>query len=88
MERSGFCGQELYQVSKEKSDFLVVAAEEENSTAGSSGETEGQPKLSSPQKAAKQHSRKSPVKAKKPEGEQWRKGIKTSPVTHVYFSPS
>ncbi|KAM3852126.1 DNA ligase 3 isoform 1-T2 [Vipera latastei] len=58
---------ELYQVSKEKSDFLVVAAEEENSTAGSSGETEGQPKLSSPQKAAKQHSRKSPVKAKKPE---------------------
>uniref|UniRef100_A0A2D4GDW9 BRCT domain-containing protein n=1 Tax=Micrurus corallinus TaxID=54390 RepID=A0A2D4GDW9_MICCO len=59
--------QELYQISKEKSDFLVVAAEEENSTAGSSGETEGQPKLSSPQKAAKQHSKKSPAKAKKPE---------------------
>ncbi|XP_025027583.1 DNA ligase 3 isoform X4 [Python bivittatus] len=58
---------ELYQLSKEKSDFLVVAAEEENSTAGSSGETEGQPKSSSPQKAAKQHSGKSPAKAKKPE---------------------
>uniref|UniRef100_A0A8C5SP81 DNA ligase n=1 Tax=Laticauda laticaudata TaxID=8630 RepID=A0A8C5SP81_LATLA len=78
---------ELYQISKEKSDFLVVAAEEENSTAGSSGETDGQPKLSSPQKAAKQHSKKSPAKAKKPEGKQWRKGITTSPGIHFYSLP-
>lgn len=79
--------QELYQLSKEKSDFLVVAAEEENSTAGSSGETEGQPKLSSPPKAAKQNSKKSPAKAKKPEGEQWRKCIKRSSGIHFYSPP-
>lgn len=58
----------MYQLSKEKSDFTVVAAEEDNSTAGSSGENEGLGRSSTPQKAAKQPSSKSPAKAKKPEG--------------------
>uniref|UniRef100_A0ACB8EDN2 DNA ligase 3 n=1 Tax=Sphaerodactylus townsendi TaxID=933632 RepID=A0ACB8EDN2_9SAUR len=58
---------ELYQLSKEKSDFTVVATEEDNSTAGSSGENEGLSRSSTPQKAAKQPSSKSPAKAKKPE---------------------
>nr|XP_056720864.1 DNA ligase 3 [Euleptes europaea] len=57
---------ELYQLSKEKSDFIVVAAEEDN-TAGSSGENEGLGRSSTPQKVAKQLSSKSPAKAKKPE---------------------
>lgn len=62
-------GQELYQLSKEKSDFFVVATEEETSTAGSSGENEGQSRSSTPRKAVKQPPGKSPGKAKKPEGE-------------------
>ncbi|XP_015263477.1 PREDICTED: DNA ligase 3 isoform X1 [Gekko japonicus] len=58
---------ELYQLSKEKSDFTVVATEEDNSTAGSSGENEGLGRSSTPQKAVKQPSSKSPAKIKKPE---------------------
>ncbi|XP_042298572.1 DNA ligase 3 [Sceloporus undulatus] len=58
---------ELYQLSKAKSDFTVVAAEEDNSTAGSSGENEGQPKPSAPRPAPKPQAGKSPAKAKKPE---------------------
>nr|XP_028563139.1 DNA ligase 3 [Podarcis muralis]XP_028563140.1 DNA ligase 3 [Podarcis muralis]XP_028563141.1 DNA ligase 3 [Podarcis muralis]XP_028563142.1 DNA ligase 3 [Podarcis muralis]XP_028563143.1 DNA ligase 3 [Podarcis muralis] len=68
---------ELYQLSKEKSDFTVVAMEEENSTAGSSGETEGQSRSSTPRKAPKQPSSKSPAKAKKPEAS---KPVEKSPL--------
>uniref|UniRef100_A0A8V5GUF3 DNA ligase n=1 Tax=Melopsittacus undulatus TaxID=13146 RepID=A0A8V5GUF3_MELUD len=45
---------ELYQLSKEKADFNVTAGEEDESTAGSSGENEGE--------------FQSPAKAPKPEG--------------------
>ncbi|XP_066491349.1 DNA ligase 3 [Tiliqua scincoides] len=58
---------ELYQLSKEKSDFVVVATEEETSTAGSSGENEGQSRSSTPRKAIKQPTGKSPIRARKPE---------------------
>ncbi|XP_061461353.1 DNA ligase 3 isoform X5 [Rhineura floridana] len=68
---------ELYQLSKEKSEFTVVATEEENSTAGSSGEPEGQSRSSTPHKAAKQPSGKSPAKLKKPEAS---KPVERSPL--------
>lgn len=61
-------GQELYQLSKEKADFSVVAGEEEESTAGSSGENEGNSRSSTPHKTTKTPPSKSPAKAKKPEG--------------------
>lgn len=60
-------GQELYQLSKEKAEFSVVAGEEEESTAGSSGENEGNSRSSTPHKTTKTPP-KSPAKAKKPEG--------------------
>ncbi|XP_015736110.1 DNA ligase 3 isoform X1 [Coturnix japonica] len=58
---------ELYQLSKEKADFSVVAGEEEESTAGSSGENEGNSRSSTPHKMTKTPP-KSPAKAMKPEG--------------------
>uniref|UniRef100_A0A8C0GCS1 DNA ligase n=1 Tax=Chelonoidis abingdonii TaxID=106734 RepID=A0A8C0GCS1_CHEAB len=57
---------ELYQLSKEKSDFNIVVAEEEGSTASSSGENEGNSRSSTPHKIAKTPPSKSPPKAKKP----------------------
>ncbi|XP_025919524.1 DNA ligase 3 [Apteryx rowi] len=59
---------ELYQLSKEKADFSVVAGEEEESTAGSSGENEGNSRSSTPHKTIKTPPSKSPAKAKKLEG--------------------
>ncbi|KFW01878.1 DNA ligase 3 [Eurypyga helias] len=59
---------ELYQLSKEKADFNVVAGEEDESTAGSSGENEGNSRSSTPHSAAKSPPSKSPAKAQKPEG--------------------
>ncbi|NXT90141.1 DNLI3 ligase, partial [Anhinga rufa] len=59
---------ELYQLSKEKADFSVVAGEEDESTAGSSGENEGNSRSSTPHSAIKTPPSKSPVKAQKPEG--------------------
>ena len=61
-------GQELYQLSKEKADFNVVAGEEDESTAGSSGENEGNSRSSTPHSAIKTPPSKSPAKAQKPEG--------------------
>ncbi|NXJ81434.1 DNLI3 ligase, partial [Trogon melanurus] len=60
---------ELYQLSKEKADFSVVAGEEDESTAGSSGENEGSSRSSTPHSALKSPPSKSPAKAQKPEGE-------------------
>ncbi|NXT41732.1 DNLI3 ligase, partial [Pelecanoides urinatrix] len=59
---------ELYQLSKEKADFSVVAGEEDESTAGSSGENEGNSRSSTPHSAIKTPPSKSPAKAQKPEG--------------------
>ncbi|NXS47973.1 DNLI3 ligase, partial [Balaeniceps rex] len=59
---------ELYQLSKEKADFNVVAGEEDESTAGSSGENEGSSRSSTPHSAMKTPPSKSPAKAQKPEG--------------------
>uniref|UniRef100_A0A7M4ECM5 DNA ligase n=1 Tax=Crocodylus porosus TaxID=8502 RepID=A0A7M4ECM5_CROPO len=59
---------ELYQLSKEKSDFSVVAGEEEVSTAGSSGENDGNSGSSTPHNTPKTPPRKSPAKNKKSEG--------------------
>lgn len=61
-------GQELYQLSKEKADFSVAAGEEDESTAGSSGENEGNSRSSTPHSAIKSPPSKSPAKAQKPEG--------------------
>ncbi|NXG55021.1 DNLI3 ligase, partial [Hemiprocne comata] len=58
---------ELYQLSKEKADFSV-AGEEDESTAGSSGENEGNSRSSTPHSSIKTPPSKSPAKAKKPEG--------------------
>ncbi|XP_028943113.1 DNA ligase 3 isoform X3 [Antrostomus carolinensis] len=58
---------ELYQLSKEKADFSVVAGEEDESTAGSSGENEGNSRSSTPHSAIKTPPSKSPAKARKPE---------------------
>ncbi|XP_074969539.1 DNA ligase 3 isoform X1 [Phalacrocorax aristotelis] len=58
---------ELYQLSKEKADFSVVAGEEDESTAGSSGENEGNSRSSTPHSTIKTPPSKSPVKAQKPE---------------------
>ncbi|XP_063002571.1 DNA ligase 3 isoform X2 [Elgaria multicarinata webbii] len=69
---------ELYQLSKEKSDFTVVATEEETSTAGSSGENEGQgSRAATPRKATKVPPGKSPAKTKKPEAS---KAVERSPL--------
>ncbi|NWH56739.1 DNLI3 ligase, partial [Geococcyx californianus] len=59
---------ELYQLSKEKADFSVVAGEEEESTSGSSGENEGNSRSSTPHNTIKTPPSKSPAKAHKPEG--------------------
>ncbi|NXJ62493.1 DNLI3 ligase, partial [Rostratula benghalensis] len=59
---------ELYQLSKEKADFSVTAGEEDESTAGSSGENEGNSRSSTPHSAVKTPPSKSPAKAKKAEG--------------------
>ncbi|KFP21146.1 DNA ligase 3 [Egretta garzetta] len=59
---------ELYQLSKEKADFNVVAGEEDESTAGSSGENEGNSRSSTPHSTIKTPPSKSPAKAQKPEG--------------------
>ncbi|NWT41553.1 DNLI3 ligase, partial [Chroicocephalus maculipennis] len=59
---------ELYQLSKEKADFSVAAGEEDESTAGSSGENEGNSRSSTPHSAIKSPPSKSPAKAQKPEG--------------------
>ncbi|NXI43814.1 DNLI3 ligase, partial [Galbula dea] len=60
---------ELYQLSKEKTDFSVAAIEEDESTAGSSGENEGNSRSSTPHSTGKTPPSKSPAKAQKPEGE-------------------
>ncbi|KAF1651150.1 DNA ligase 3, partial [Aptenodytes patagonicus] len=59
---------ELYQLSKEKADFSVAAGEEDESTAGSSGENEGNSRSSTPHSTTKTPPRKSPAKAQKLEG--------------------
>ncbi|KAF1457881.1 DNA ligase 3, partial [Pygoscelis antarcticus] len=59
---------ELYQLSKEKADFSVGAGEEDESTAGSSGENEGNSRSSTPHSTTKTPPRKSPAKAQKLEG--------------------
>ncbi|NXL34922.1 DNLI3 ligase, partial [Glaucidium brasilianum] len=59
---------ELYQLSKEKADFNVIAGEEDESTAGSSGENEGNSRSSTPHSTIKTPPSKSPAKAQKPEG--------------------
>ncbi|NXV50486.1 DNLI3 ligase, partial [Uria aalge] len=59
---------ELYQLSKEKADFSVAAGEEDESTAGSSGENEGNSRSSTPHSTVKSPPSKSPAKAQKPEG--------------------
>ncbi|KAJ7407338.1 DNA ligase 3 [Willisornis vidua] len=58
---------ELYQLSKEKADFGIVAGEEDESTAGSSGENEGNSRSSTPHSSIKSPPKKSPAKAQKPE---------------------
>ncbi|NXV84096.1 DNLI3 ligase, partial [Atlantisia rogersi] len=59
---------ELYQLSKEKADFSVAAMEEDESTAGSSGENEGNSRSSTPHSTIKTPPSKSPAKAQKAEG--------------------
>ncbi|NXT77312.1 DNLI3 ligase, partial [Zapornia atra] len=59
---------ELYQLSKEKADFSVAAMEEDESTAGSSGENEGNSRSSTPHSTIKTPPSKSPAKAQKVEG--------------------
>ncbi|NWT24254.1 DNLI3 ligase, partial [Cardinalis cardinalis] len=59
---------ELYQLSKEKADFSVTAGEEEESTAGSSGENDGNSRSSTPHSSIKSPPSKSPAKAQKAEG--------------------
>ncbi|NWW14180.1 DNLI3 ligase, partial [Oreocharis arfaki] len=59
---------ELYQLSKEKADFSVVAGEEDESTAGSSGENDGNSRSSTPHSSIKSPPSKSPAKAQKAEG--------------------
>ncbi|NWX05198.1 DNLI3 ligase, partial [Caloenas nicobarica] len=59
---------ELYQLSKEKADFHVAAGEEDESTAGSGGENEGNSRSSTPHSSVKTPPSKSPAKAQKPEG--------------------
>ncbi|XP_034608751.1 DNA ligase 3 [Trachemys scripta elegans] len=71
---------DLYQLSKEKSDFNIVVAEEEGSTASSSGENEGNSRSSTPHKIAKTPPSKSPAKAKKQEGS---KAVGRSPQKKV-----
>lgn len=63
-----FSGQELYQLSKEKADFSVTAGEEDESTAGSSGENDGNSRSSTPHSSIKSPPSKSPAKAQKAEG--------------------
>ncbi|KAM6242051.1 DNA ligase 3 isoform 1-T1 [Porphyrio hochstetteri] len=58
---------ELYQLSKEKADFSVAATEEDESTAGSSGENEGNSRSSTPHSTIKTPPSKSPAKAQKAE---------------------
>ncbi|NXQ27383.1 DNLI3 ligase, partial [Alaudala cheleensis] len=62
---------ELYQLSKEKADFSVTPGEEDESTAGSSGENDasGNSRSSTPHSSIKSPPSKSPAKAKKAEGE-------------------
>ncbi|NXN86021.1 DNLI3 ligase, partial [Bombycilla garrulus] len=59
---------ELYQLSKEKADFSVTAGEEDESTAGSSGENDGNSRSSTPHSSIKSPPSKSPAKAPKAEG--------------------
>ncbi|XP_068946031.1 DNA ligase 3 [Petaurus breviceps papuanus] len=62
---------ELYQLSKEKADFTVMAADEGSSvTSGSSGENEGSSGPSTPRRASKASSSKAPAQAKKAERKQ------------------
>ncbi|XP_053817037.1 DNA ligase 3 isoform X1 [Vidua chalybeata] len=58
---------ELYQLSKEKADFSVTAGEEDESTAGSSGENDGNSRSSTPHSSIKSPPSKSPAKAQKAE---------------------
>ncbi|NXE82216.1 DNLI3 ligase, partial [Cochlearius cochlearius] len=79
---------ELYQLSKEKADFSVVAGEEDESTAGSSGENEGNSRSSTPHSAIKTPPNKSPAKAQKPEGKMalsWERSLR---VHKFLFSES
>ncbi|EOB07866.1 DNA ligase 3, partial [Anas platyrhynchos] len=76
---------ELYQLSKEKADFSVVAGEEEESTAGSSGENEGNSRSSTPHKTTKTPPSKSPAKAKKPEG---KTVLPRERSLRIYYLPS
>ncbi|KAF2974040.1 hypothetical protein EK904_013803 [Melospiza melodia maxima] len=71
-----FSGQELYQLSKEKADFSVTAGEEDESTAGSSGENDGNSRSSTPHSSIKSPPSKSPAKAQKAEDS---KGVIESP---------
>uniref|UniRef100_A0A8D2QV38 DNA ligase 3 n=1 Tax=Zosterops lateralis melanops TaxID=1220523 RepID=A0A8D2QV38_ZOSLA len=83
---------ELYQLSKEKADFSVTAGEEDESTAGSSGENDGNSRSSTPHSSIKSPLSKSPAKAQKAEGKMvvlsgrslglcplWSKGVIGSP---------
>ncbi|NWV17155.1 DNLI3 ligase, partial [Origma solitaria] len=59
---------ELYQLSKEKTDFSVAAGEEDESTAGSSGENDSNSRSSTPHSSIKSPPSKSPAKAQKAGG--------------------
>ncbi|NXO92380.1 DNLI3 ligase, partial [Certhia brachydactyla] len=59
---------ELYQLSKEKADFSVTAGEDDESTAGSSGENNGNSRSSTPHSSIKSPPSKSPAKTQKAEG--------------------
>ncbi|NXJ12132.1 DNLI3 ligase, partial [Odontophorus gujanensis] len=79
---------ELYQLSKEKADFSVVAGEEEESTAGSSGENEGNSRSSTPHKTIKTPPNKSPAKTKKSEGKTPPQGGEPQDVFFAFFTES
>ncbi|NWY18869.1 DNLI3 ligase, partial [Aphelocoma coerulescens] len=72
---------ELYQLSKEKADFSVVAGEEDESTAGSSGENDGNSRSSTPHSSIKSPPSKSPAKAQKAEGKMVLSGEKPGAVS-------
>nr|XP_004664627.2 DNA ligase 3 isoform X1 [Jaculus jaculus] len=59
---------ELYQLSKEKDDFTIVAGDEGSSTGGSNGENEGTSGSAVPHKVPKASPSKSSASAKKAEG--------------------
>ncbi|NXD69143.1 DNLI3 ligase, partial [Eolophus roseicapillus] len=78
---------ELYQLSKEKADFSVTPGEEDESTAGSSGENEGNSRSSTPHSTIKTPPSKSPAKAQKPEGKMVLLGEEPQGVLPAFGEP-